>query len=463
MLTSLPNEVLIDITGFLDHREDRVHLAASCRHFHNVLLPYAFTSISMNSNCEWVLSCLVHTLLQQPRCGAAVRSLSLTVCRCRHSRKLRFDRELLTGALQRIAHTEEELVKWRDDLAGKYTDASDLYSKDAWLDYLEEKSTDEWGLYTRDAWRAVLLSLVPNIETLTIEWHPSEKHTQKVFSRALNHEKPFDTRPAFTRLRSISIQEWEYDDAVIKACDIVNSLRFPSLRQFSCCGVADFADDDEVSRITKLRAFAKVTDIAFYNSNSTNGFSSFVLACEKLQSFVYEHIFLAEWGESCNPPAIFKTLLHHKDTLVKIHVYNAEVEHEPSENAFFGSLSNFAVLKDLRLRATNLLDWDREGTVSKNHLFSVLPASLVSLTIENFDECPNVKHMVEQLEDILRNGMGNFSHLESLEVGGFFLDPENDSPNDVLRPELKPVMTLLGDACGSSGVEFVMREISLID
>ncbi|BCS28190.1 uncharacterized protein APUU_61238S [Aspergillus puulaauensis] len=460
MLASLPNKVLIGITDFLGDQKDRVHLAASCRHFRKILLPYAFNSISLNSTCEWTLSCLVHTLLQQPRCGAAVRSLSLTVGRCRHSRKVRFDRELLTRALQRIAHTEEELVKWRDNLEGKSTEASDLYSEGAWLDYLEEKSTDEWGLYTKDAWRAVLLILVPNLETLNIEWHPSEKYTQKVFSRALNHEKPFDTRPAFTRLRSISIQEWEYDDTLIKACDIVNSFRFPSLRQFSCYGVADFADDDEVSRITKLGAFSKVTDIAFYNSNSTNGFSSFVIACENLQSFVYEHIFLAEWGESCNPPAIFKTLLHHKDTLVKLHVYNAEVEDEPSENAFFGSLSNFAVLKDLRLRATNLLDWDREGKVSKNHLFSVLPASLVSLTIENFDECPNVKNMVEQLGDILRNGMGNFSLLESLEIGGFFLDPENDSPNDVIRPELKPVMALLSDACGSSGVEFVMRDIS---
>lgn len=302
---------------------------------------------------------------------------------------------------------------------------------------------------------------MPNLETLSIEWHPSEKYTRKVFSRALKHEKPFDTRPAFTRLRSISNQEWEYDDTVIKACDIVNSFRFPSLRQFSCYGVADFADDDELSRITKLGAFSKVTDIACYDSNSTNGFSSFVLACENLQSFVYEHIFLAEWGESCNPPAIFKTLLHHKDTLVKLHVYNAEVEHEPSENAFFGSLSDFAALKDLRLRATNLLDWDREKKVSKNHLFSVLPGPLVSLKIETFDECPNVIDMVEQLEDIMRNGMGNFSFLRSLEVGGFFLDP--DSPNDVVRPELKPVMALLSDACGSSAIEFVMRDSGLVD
>lgn len=68
--------------------------------------------------------------------------------------------------------------------------------------------------------------------------------------------------------------------------------------------------------------------------------------------------FGVNWGEPWNPPAIFNTLLHHKDILVKIHVYNADVHErcDPSEDAFFGSLSNFTALKDLRIRVTNLLD-----------------------------------------------------------------------------------------------------------
>lgn len=258
MLTSLPNEILINITGFLD----------------NVLLPYAFTSIFMNSDCRWTLSCLVDTLLRKPRCGAAVRSLSLIGGPCRHSRKLRFNRELLTRALQRIAHTEEELVEWRDDLEGN--------------------PTDGWGGYTEDVWRAVLLSLVPNLETLEVGWYPTQKYTEKILSKAPNHETPFDVRRAFTRLRSVSIPEWDCDDTPINACDIMNSFGFPSLQQFSGYGVADFADNDEVSRITKLGAFSNVNDISFYGSNSTNGFASFVLVCEKLQSFVYENIV---WGE----------------------------------------------------------------------------------------------------------------------------------------------------------------------
>lgn len=274
MLTSLPNEILINITGFLDEQKDRVHLAASCRHFRNVLLPYAFTSIFMNSDCRWTLSCLVDTLLRKPRCGAAVRSLSLIGGPCRHSRKLRFNRELLTRALQRIAHTEEELVEWRDDLEGN--------------------PTDGWGGYTEDVWRAVLLSLVPNLETLEVGWYPTQKYTEKILSKAPNHETPFDVRRAFTRLRSVSIPEWDCDDTPINACDIMNSFGFPSLQQFSGYGVADFADNDEVSRITKLGAFSNVNDIFFYGSNSTNGFASFVLVCEKLQSFVYENIV---WGE----------------------------------------------------------------------------------------------------------------------------------------------------------------------
>lgn len=232
MLTSLPNEILINITGFLDEQKDRVHLAASCRHFRNVLLPYAFTSIFMNSDCRWTLSCLVDTLLRKPRCGAAVRSLSLIGGPCRHSRKLRFNRELLTRALQRIAHTEEELVEWRDDLEGN--------------------PTDGWGGYTEDVWRAVLLSLVPNLETLEVGWYPTQKYTEKILSKAPNHETPFDVRRAFTRLRSVSIPEWDCDDTPINACDIMNSSGLPSLQQFSGYGVADFADNDEVSRITKL-------------------------------------------------------------------------------------------------------------------------------------------------------------------------------------------------------------------
>ncbi len=167
--------------------------------------------------------------------------------------------------------------------------------------------------------------------------HNTQKYTEKILSNAPNHETPFDVRRAFTRLRSVSIPEWDCDDTPINACDIMNSFGFPSLQQFSGYGVADFADNDEVSRITKLGAFSNVNDISFYGSNSTNGLASFVLVCEKLQSFVYENIVSGEWGEPWNPPAIFNTLLHHKDTLVKIHVYNADVHErcDPSEDDFF--------------------------------------------------------------------------------------------------------------------------------
>lgn len=439
MLASLPNEILIHITGFLADQKDRVHLVGSCRHFRDVLLPYAFTSIAVNSNCRWTLSCLVHTLLQKPRCGAAVRSLSLINGHCTHSEKLRLNRALLTRALKRIAHTEEELVEWRDNLEGK--------------------STDRWDGHTEDAWRAVLLSLAPNLETLTIEWHTAEKYTGKVLTRASNREKPFDTHPAFARLRSVSIPEWDCDDTPIIADDILHFFRFSSLRQFSAYGVADGADEDEASTMKNLGALSNVTDVSFYGSNSANGFSSSVLACQKLQSFVYENIVWGEWGETWNPPAIFNTLLHHKDTLVKIHVYNADGYEalDPAENVFFGSLANFTALKDLRIRATNLLDWDHEQNVSTNDLFSVLPASLVSLTIENFDQCPNVGDMVEQIEDVMRNRMGIFSFLESLEIGGFFLYPHNDSGEEVMHPAFRSVMRILQLACECSGVEFAMR------
>jgi hypothetical protein len=97
----------------------------SCRHFRDVLLPFAFTSIAVDSNCRWSLSCLAHTLLQKPRCGGAVRSLSLINGHCTHSDKLRLNRALLTRALKRLAYTEE-LVECGDNLEGKSTDGSDL-------------------------------------------------------------------------------------------------------------------------------------------------------------------------------------------------------------------------------------------------------------------------------------------------------------------------------------------------
>jgi hypothetical protein len=102
-----------------------------------------------------------------------------------------------------------------------------------------------------DAWRAVLLSLVPNLETLTMEWHPVEKYTGKILTRASNREMPFDTHPAFTRLRSVSIPEWDCDDTPIIADDIMHFFRFSSLRQFSAYGVADSAHEDEASTIKK--------------------------------------------------------------------------------------------------------------------------------------------------------------------------------------------------------------------
>ncbi|RDW68995.1 F-box protein [Aspergillus mulundensis] len=443
-LPSLPSEILISIARLLEDQQDRLALASCCRHFRALLLPEALASIELRSGCITSLSCLVQLLAHNPTLGAAVRSLSWDTDSCEHPQKLQFDHDLISATLAHLADTDEDLAKWRDDLQNRFEN---------------ERSKSQ-----EDAWWAILLTLVPNLERLGMRWEGPADRRAEIMRRALRHEKPFDSRPAFTRLEFVEIRRPNESPMILS--DLLPFFKIPSVRTVLCDGIVDWAQDEQRGAIQELGRSSNVRDLALLASNSHTGFSSVILACARLETFLCANTMYAEQGKLWNPSAAWRALVAHKDTLKTIHVYNETAyggSFGPEAKSFFGSMVNFSKLTKLRLDAINVLDWDVETRLAKNNLSDVLPPTIVFLEIYEFHECPNIEQLAEQLETTMRNVP---SKLKYLGLSGFFCEPtwSGDPQNEqCLRPRIRAIAATLDAAAQATGVWFQLSTWSLDD
>ncbi|RDW68880.1 uncharacterized protein DSM5745_08640 [Aspergillus mulundensis] len=405
-LCSLPNDILILIAESLEERNDRLSLARCCHHFHDVLMPVAFTNIDVQSNCPFVLSCLVHLILRNPRYGESVRSLNLAFWLCDHPLKCRFKRKLMLGAIRRLTQNEEDIEAWENCLRDK-------------------PETGGWG--QADGWRAMLLTLVPNLEVLSIHGELVSALRGKIVTRASRGEKPFNTVPVLGHLREVNLRGWlEHAPASLED-DIIPFLTFPTMRELS---LTELYDDGKCED-NELPTESGISKLAFWESNSQTGFRSIVRACKELKNFAYVHRMDSEGQNPLNPTGIYETLLHHVNSLEHIVVsYDIKQEaSDPKEDAFLGSLNRFTRLKQLRIRATNLLPWDSVNKCFEDCLMGVLPPSLELLDIDDCHRTPNPVALVEQFEDFYRNSDAGSYDIKCLTICGAFLEWHSGTPD----------------------------------
>ncbi|KAL4905446.1 hypothetical protein BDW74DRAFT_177816 [Aspergillus multicolor] len=429
-LTSLPVEILILIAKLLKSTQDCLNLAACCKSLRGLLLPEAFRSIEIASQCIASLSQLVHVLAADSSLGAAVRSISIPRKYLKRRQKPRFDSAQISITLQRITHTEEELTKWREELKG-------------------------YG-YPRceeDAWWGILLALVPNLKILEVRWQGELGYRVKMIGRAARQEKPFDSQPAYTRLELIEIRRREHSSPM-RLVELLPLFTFPSVQSILCDGIADWTEEEQYIADQELRGYSNVKKIRLLDSSSHRGFVPLIRACTRLEEFICLNALPQDRNAPWNPPVMWKALAAHQSTLETISFSNPSGYSGPGPSAddFFGSLTNFTKLSLLSLDAMNILDWDAAGEFARNDLTNVLPRTLEMLYITEFHRCPNMEQLTDQLHCFMESSV---PCLKQLNIEGFLC--ETDWSGDLedprsLTPEMTRMAAILDTAAQANGV-----------
>ncbi|KAL4905564.1 hypothetical protein BDW74DRAFT_177933 [Aspergillus multicolor] len=349
-------------------------------------------------NSSWQLTSLVNLLLQSPRYAGAVRTLLLKEGFGIPPPKCRWNERLVSNALKGLALTDQERADWKTWLQGK------------------DKDTYDWP---DDSWRALLLTLLPNFEMFKMDWVHDSKRMQKVFERAAGEDKPPGTWPTFRWLREFSIPEWDNDCAVGVQMDFLQPLiKLPGMRRASCWGVVNGSIGEAEDRSRELFRSSNVTHISLHSSFCEKEIAPVILACKRLESFVYEHI---PSKRPLSLPALYQSLYEHKGSFTEIDIhYEQRSMRVPSakESMFLGSFQEVRILKSLRLRAANLLDWAGLIDLPITTLLEVFPMSLKSISIDESDEYPCAPSLIEILRGVDSDrGQGRIP-LSTLRING---------------------------------------------
>ncbi|KAL3446954.1 hypothetical protein BJX65DRAFT_308581 [Aspergillus insuetus] len=421
-LCDLPTEILLVIVDNLDDHEATLDLTSTCRQLHTLLHLGVFRTLEINHKNTKLLSRLTHVFAQDAKCAQIVRTLHFTDGPGRSSRHdTPYDPAIIRPLLELVPGPSGP-----------------------------ERATHEANLkagHNHASWLALLLPLLPNLESLGLILGYLEFYTLELF-RTITSANPKTkqyTVPVLPHLKHVSARHMnaKYD---LRASYIIPFLRLPTVTSFTGRMIRDNRDTDEIelreswydkllaaaanthspTHLVPYEPFSNITHLTLEHSTTTRGFADLLYACKALKSFIYTHGYRGgEPGRAFAPRPFYLPLRRHRDSLEELTICYAagrfrqftEVEEE-----FIGSFAEFPSLRRVRLRAQNLLDFeDGEGMGAENTLFDVLPLSIERLVIEDFEECYDQVHMAGQVKRLIREaGLEGrrFSSLCELEVKG---------------------------------------------
>ncbi|KAL3456378.1 hypothetical protein BJX64DRAFT_270766 [Aspergillus heterothallicus] len=425
LLTDLPSEILLIISKSLPSTRDVLRFASCSHRLWDLLLPQAYSCITINSGCISSLSRLATLLIRKPLLASRVRCLHICPLThpCKHKCKARYNPGSVDSILSKLRYTENEKEEWNDSLIG-YGDA-------------------KWD--QEDAWWAMLWTMLPNIEELDVSWDYGTEYRERILKRMAPPHVQFNLGLTLLRLREVTLSVSANDFATwISSEDALLFFRLPALETFSGYHIIEPATnvDDDTDEESPT-GFSAVTNIQLHSSNSLNGFIRLSRACAMLKSIVYHHSAITVSERLFDAPAFHKSVSHHKSTLHSISMNGNPGFGMGMGSTFFGSLLDFTTLKNLSIPAMCILDWCQYENAPLNHVFDVLPASLECLAIEDFHHCLDKMDLTKQLEDVLKATPERYPNLRDLNLEGHFcdktkhradIDPENPSFDpDIMR------------------------------
>lgn len=459
MLSRLPAELLILVALKLKQKTI-FSLILCCRKFHDILLPYLYTSLCLMDNHEGYnhhLSSLVETVMQNPRYLRAVRILDYGL-EFGYSDKIKcpgspaFARPVLST----ICDSKEEQKEWYDNLADG----------------------------NPEAWVVLLLSQLYNLRQLHVSVDYETVYLYKLLRHATSGLNSVCTQPAFSSLSHVTISWHDEDGLGLKLRHTLPFFALPSMRSFTgfyitegCASRYPSDSDDEQDDFSKqvpLEGSSSVTELRFFDSNGTYGMERAVRSCARLKKFIYEHADGDRDGEGFNPRAFRWALKNSKATLQTLWLDYDEHHYAlgyDCEDDFFGSLIRFTALRNVRLRIQQLLGLKgSDGGEPRIDLTDSLPPSIESLWIT---DCvgTQVSTLLDQLSTVVANRHNRTPHLTELCFQGMFrgfLDPlisstcpespESDVSASHVGTSVCQEIKGLRATCEEQGIVFQIRE-----
>jgi hypothetical protein len=423
----LPTELLLAITGEVPEQTDRLNLLRVCRTWRDTLLEAVYSAVELET---LQIPQLIETLLGNAQ-------IALSVCRI----------DVLN---------QHEIRQWPDypSLNANVRALVDKMAK-------SPKEATDWcrDLHSSrpDAWIALVLALVPNLTTLAWSAAGPSLWTAAVVLGASNREPPFDTQPALQSLSRVEFTVQDPDDPTdyISLIEIVSFLHLPSLRHLSMDKVKDgpYANGE----LPKVRAAhfnmkdvvgtSPIETLNLYTQCNLNfGAGLLISACANLREFVYQHENEVEGigYRDFHVRAFREPLLGSRHSLEVLHLNDKGESgvgiEEPDDaddfdpaDRWFGSFAQFEKLRDLRIRAQNLLNLHPSDNHGLLVLKDVLPRSLKSLHVAHCDEAHSAV-LADGLLGVLSGRKELFADLEQIYIYSAVAESSHPQPRGPHRP-----------------------------
>lgn len=214
-----------------------------------------------------------------------------------------------------------------------------------------------------DTWIALLLPLLSSLHSLRLACSKKSLYINRTLQRAIFGKKPFDAQPAFPFLQEASLSHLN-ENSDVKShylpSHILPFFKFPSMRATSADSVIECQPtEDETDGTTTadpLKGFSSINEIKLTSSNGRKGMESLITLCFFLRSFKYQQSGSHASAEGHQPSAFYQSLTSSKNTLETLwldyhgqhHTFTAAGLNE-SHDEWFGSLTDFKTLKDIRI------------------------------------------------------------------------------------------------------------------
>ncbi|PYI14594.1 hypothetical protein BO99DRAFT_15101 [Aspergillus violaceofuscus CBS 115571] len=456
MTFALPNDILLLAGEFVEDHRDRYNLLFVSRQFHELFRRLLYRTASLKSCAQ--LHSFLEALLRRPELARAVRSLDFHdwQSRTEYSSTPFADTDLtpfmnLSGG---FSHSEEEQERWSQDLANG----------------------------VEEAWIALLLPLVGNLRQLRLVYPKNNIYLDRMMQRAVKGERPFHVQPAFRVLRNASLSHLPDDEdsrGSFMPSQILPFFQLPSMRTFTADSVVETTRSEESESETADPEYepvvgsSSISEITLRTSSGSKGMESLIASCSSLKSFKYQHSDSHLLSEGYRPSSFYRSLdtskhclqslwLDHGGTHLPFTVAGANETHDE----WFGPLTEYTSLKELRIRLPNLLDI-RYQLDPSCPLTDILPPSLEALYVEGCKE-NSLPMLVGQLKSVLQKRKTQFTSLKRLDIEGFFHDEEDEEASGYqasdsmgerfIRPRVYEMAEPLREVCVDVGIDLYLRD-----
>ncbi|KAJ5092661.1 hypothetical protein NUU61_007531 [Penicillium alfredii] len=428
-MRSLPNDVLLLVGEQIDQQMDRWNLLFVSHHFHDLFLPLLYRTVPLK-NWNDAKSFLL-AVRKRRQLARVVQKLDLIGWR---SKRISNDEkvELQCSAalhewLDIVSYSNKEKRDWARDLAK--------------------------GL--GDAWIALLLPLLNQLRQLHLVYGTDTPYLNRIMQQAISGERPFDTYPPFRCLREVTLNRRDDFDLPdhrnptgeeprSSASLLLPFFQLPSVRTITADSVIDpsldIGPESQPRTGRSPMGLSSITEIDLRASNANYGMEVLVASCADLKSFKYQHSDSHVCSHGYQPSALYRSLAPSKASLQTLWL-DHHGSHYPftalglnqTHDEWFGSLVDFTVLREVRIRLPNLLDirYSNEPTTP---LIDCLPSSLEAIYIEGCEE-RHVPMLVRQLQAVIKNRRTRAPRLQQIDIeGGFQNAPSEDSGHTDVLP-----------------------------